>query len=218
MPANDAAEIAAVAPVLETLDLRAPVRAARIGLPDEVEITDRLMLDLHDAHPGLLFEVAPRRELLITCRIGGGSSEIAGDLMAQTWLWSGDPAIGITRDGSGGYEPIPGVRFEPDGSWVGNDRAKVLPPRDQRPLYWPIAPEFVIEVQSPSDRRSQQEEKLEHWIQLGVSVGLLVDPFQQQVLIYRPDAEPETRNRPDRLEIGPELPGLALDFTRIWAG
>ena len=218
MPANDAAEIAAIAPALDALDLRAPVRVARINLPGEVAISDRLMLDLHEAHPGLLFEVAPRRELLITCRIGGGSSEIAGDLMAQTWLWSGDPPIGVTRDSSGGYEPIPGVRFEPDCSWASNDRAKMLPPRDDRPLYWPIAPEFVIEVQSPSDRRSQQEEKLEHWIELGVSVGLLVDPFQQQVLIYRPGAGPEIRSRPDSLEIGPELPGLVLDFTRIWAG
>ena len=191
---------------------------ARVEPADDFEITDELLRDLHDEHPGLLFEVSLRGELVITMSAGGGSSEIGGDCYVQTWNWDYAGPHGVVRESSGGYEPIPGVKYAPDVSWVSRERADSVGPRDQRPDYWPIAPEFVIEVQSPSDRRSQQEEKLEHWIQLGVSVGLLVDPFQQQVLIYRPDAEPEIRNRPDRLEIGPELPGLALDFTRIWAG
>ena len=58
---------------------------------------------------------------------------------------------------------------------------------------------------------------MEHWIELGVSVGLLIDPFDKEVLVYRPGSAPETHERPDQLEVGPELPGLTLDFTRIWA-
>ena len=59
---------------------------------------------------------------------------------------------------------------------------------------------------------------MEHWIELGVSIGLLIDPFDKQVLVYRPGADVETLNRPAELEVGPELPGLTLDFTRIWSG
>ncbi len=201
------------------LDLQLPpcIGVARIEPTDGFEITDELLRDLHDEHPGLLFEVSPKGELVITMPAGGGSSEIGGDCYVQTWTWDHTGPRGVTRESSGGYEPIPGVKYAPDVSWISRERADSLGPRDQRPDYWPVAPEFVIEVQSPSDRRSQQEEKMEHWIELGVSVGLLVDPFDKQVLVYRPGNAPETHQRPDELEVGPELPSLTLDFSRIWA-
>ena len=204
-------------PVLN-LQLPRCIGVARIELADDFAITDELLGGLHEQHPGLLFEVSPRRELVITMPAGGGSSEIGGDCYVQTWTWDYAGPRGVTRESSGGYEPIPGVKYAPDVSWVSRERADSMGPRDQRPDYWPIAPEFVIEVQSPSDRRSQQQEKMEHWIQLGVSVGLLIDPFRQQVLVYRPGAGVETHERPDHLEVGPELPGLSLNFTRIWSG
>ena len=201
------------------LDLQLPpcIGVARIEPTDGFEITDELLRDLHDEHPGLLFEVSPKGELVITMPAGGESPEICNDLGGQVWIWNLDPPLGITRDSSGVYEPVPGIKYAPDVSWLSHERAKLLPPRGQRPFYWPIAPEFVIEVQSPSDRRSQQEEKMEHWIELGISVGLLVDPFDEQVLVYRPGSGVETHRRPAELEVGPEVPGLILDFTRIWS-
>lgn len=201
------------------LDLQLPpcIGVARIEPSDGFEITDELLRDLHDEHPGLLFEVSPKGELVITMPAGGGSSEIGGDCYVQTWTWDYAGPRGVTRESSGGYEPIPSVKYAPDVSWISRERADSLGPRDQRPDYWPIAPEFVIEVQSPSDRRSQQEEKMEHWIELGVSVGLLVDPFDKQVLVYRPGSAVEAHRRPAELEVGPEVPGLILDFTRIWS-
>lgn len=202
------------------LDLQLPpcIGVVRVEPADDFQITDDLLRDLHDQHPGFLFELSPKGELVITMPAGGESPEICNDLGGQVWIWNLDPPLGITRDSSGVYEPVPGIKYAPDVSWLSHERARVLPPRGQRGFYWPVAPEFVIEVQSPSDRRSQQEEKMEHWIELGVSVGLLVDPFDKQILVYCPGRDVETLNRPDSLEVGPELPGLTLDFTRIWAG
>lgn len=202
------------------LDLQLPpcIGVVRVEPADDFQITDDLLRDLHDQHPGFLFELSPEGEMVITMPAGGGSSEIGGDCYVQTWTWDRAGPLGVTRESSGGYEPIPGVKYAPDVSWISRERAESLGPRNQRPDYWPVAPEFVIEVQSPSDRRSQQEEKMEHWIELGVSVGLLVDPFDKQILVYRAGSGVETLNRPDSLEIGPELPGLTLDFTRIWSG
>ena len=55
------------------------------------------------------------------------------------------------------------------------------------------------------------------WMQGGVSVGWLVDPFEEEVHIYRPNADIELHQRPAQLEVGPELPGLTISFARIWA-
>ena len=42
--------------------------------------------------------------------------------------------------------------------------------------YLPLAPDFVAEIVSPSDRSSQVEAKARDWLDAGVQVVLVVDP------------------------------------------
>ena len=46
----------------------------------------------------------------------------------------------------------------------------------------------------------------------GLRLGWLIDPQQQQVEIYRPDVEVETRSFPVSLSAEDVLPGFSLDL------
>jgi Uma2 family endonuclease len=48
-----------------------------------------------------------------------------------------------------------------------------------------IAPEFVIEILSPDDRRGEVMEKVEEYIALGIDLVWIVDPEHRCVLAYR---------------------------------
>ncbi len=188
---------------------------------EDCEITDEFLRKLGEERPELLFEVSARGDLVVTMAAGDRGSEIGSEFGRIVGNWTVEPGYGVTRESSGGYQfetPLGIAKRQPDVSWISSERYDALTPEERRRDYWPTVPEFVIEVVSPSDRLSQQHEKMAEWMQGGISVGWLVDPFEEEVHIYRPDADIELHQRPAQLEVGPELPGLTISFARIWAG
>ena len=187
---------------------------------EDCEITDEFLRELGEERPELLFEVSARGDLVVTMAAGDRGSEIGSEFGRIVGNWTVEPGYGVTRESSGGYQfetPLGIAKRQPDVSWISSERYDALTPDERRRDYWPTVPEFVIEVVSPSYRLSQQHEKMAEWMQGGVSVGWLVDPFEEDVHIYRPDAQTELHQRPAQLEVGPELPGLTISFARIWA-
>ena len=89
---------------------------------------------------------------------------------------------------------------------------------EQRQGFWPISPDFVIELRSWSDTLTGVRRKMAEYIANGVQVGWMIDPLdpQRRVYIYRPGAEVEILEAPDSLSGEPELPGFTLDLKPIW--
>ena len=54
------------------------------------------------------------------------------------------------------------------------------------------------------------------WLRNGVRLGWLVDPFEQQLWVYRPGAAAVVLERPEQLSDEEVLPGLVVDLRRIW--
>ncbi len=193
---------------------------ATYAFPSDCEITEEFLRELAEERPDLLFEVSARGDLVVTMAAGDRGAQIGIRSGRQIDEWSEIIGDGVTRESSGGYEfetPLGLAKRQPDVSWISSARYEALAPEERRRDYWPTVPEFVIEVLSPTDRLSQQQEKMAEWLSGGVSVGWLIDPFEQEVHIYRPGADPQMRRRPAALEVGPELPGLTISFNRIWA-
>ena len=192
---------------------------ATYTFPSDCEITEEMLRELAEERPDLLFEVSARGDLVVTMAAGDRGAQIGIRSGRQIDEWSELVDDGVTRESSGGYEfetPLGVAKRQPDVSWISSARYEALAPEERRRDYWPTVPEFVIEILSPSDRLSQQQEKMDEWLSGGVSVGWLIDPFEQEVYVYRPGAEPRLHRRPSELEVGPELPGLAISFNRIW--
>ena len=49
------------------------------------------------------------------------------------------------------------------------------------------------------------------WIDYGVALGWLIDPFERRVYIYRPDADPVVLDDPETISGDPELPGFGFN-------
>jgi Uma2 family endonuclease len=82
--------------------------------------------------------------------------------------------------------------------------------------YWPICPNFVIELRSPSDRIRVLREKMEEWLANGAQLAWLLDAEIRSVEIYRPGGEAETRERADFVEGEWLLEGFVLDLKLVW--
>jgi len=57
---------------------------------------------------------------------------------------------------------------------------------------------------------------MQEYQRLGVRLGLLIDPQNQQVEIYRPEQEAEILKSPTSIDCGDVMPGFVLSMSRIW--
>ena len=202
-------------PVSDAIDtVLAEHRSVRVH--PNCTITDDYLVMLTESREGIWVET-DRGELIISAASADNVPAIAGDLTIQVGIARRDDLISQTRGHDGGYWPPGWEARIPDLSWISAERIAQLPPTGgPRPTYWPIAPEFVVEVRSRHDSLSEQQEKMVGWTSHGVLLGLLVDPANHNVHIYRDGEEQQVLHRPDEVSCNPEMPGLVLDFARIW--
>lgn len=57
--------------------------------------------------------------------------------------------------------------------------------------YFPVAPDLVFEVMSPSDRWPQVLKKVTEYLEAGVAVVCVVIPSDRSAIVYRNDTKPE---------------------------
>lgn len=100
----------------------------------------------------------------------------------------------------------------PDTAWIQRERWEALTP-EQRRKFPPIAPDFVIELRSATDDLETLRQKMQEYIDVGVQLGWLINPQQQQVEIYRPGQNVEVRNLPTELSGETILPGFSLSLS-----
>jgi Uma2 family endonuclease len=89
-------------------------------------------------------------------------------------------------------------------------------PAEERKKFARIAPDFVIELRSETDRLSKLQEKMEEYRANGVRLGWLINPQQQQVEIYRLGREVEILEYPTTLSGEDVLSGFTLDLSSIF--
>ena len=51
---------------------------------------------------------------------------------------------------------------------------------------------------------------------VGVRLGLLINPKNKQVEIYRPGQEPEVLESPESIDCGEVMPSFVLSLDKIW--
>jgi DNA-binding XRE family transcriptional regulator/Uma2 family endonuclease len=83
-------------------------------------------------------------------------------------------------------------------------------------IYPDLAPELFVEIKSAFDQLPQLQRKVQEAVNLGVTIGLLIDPDQQTVTLYRSDQTVTTLRGQDKL-IMPELfSEWELPISDIW--
>jgi Uma2 family endonuclease len=78
-------------------------------------------------------------------------------------------------------------------------------------------PDFVIELRSTSDNLKPLQEKMQEYQRLGVKLGLLINPKNKQVEVYRPAQEVVVLESPGEIDCNEVMSGFVLSMSRMWS-
>ncbi|MEG5065842.1 Uma2 family endonuclease [Microcoleus sp. B3-A4] len=139
------------------------------------------------------------------------SSEISSILIRLLGNWVYPRRLGRVFDSAGGFiMPDTNVKA-PDVSFVRAARLR------QSPRYFgELVPDLVVEIKSLSDRIKLIETKVLKFIELGAIVGIMIDPDEETVTIYRSTGEPTILGNGDILTVAELFPGWELPVSELW--
>ena len=170
-------------------------------------------------NPEIKFERTPKGELVIMSPTGGDTGRRNSELNADFVVWNRRHQLGYVFDSSTCFrlKSFGGGDRSPDVSWVETSRWEALTAEERR-KFPPIAPDFVLELLSPTDGLDSTRKKMEEYLSAGVRLGWLIDPQSQTVEIYRPGHPPEILERPSVISDEQVLPGFQLALDWLWNG
>lgn len=163
----------------------------------------------------LRIERTSQGDLHIMPPTGGETGRRSGEVFFQLKQWTDRDGTGVAFDSSTGFWLPHGAMRSPDAAWVRRDRWEALNAAE-REGFPPLAPDFVVEVRSATDRRSDLQAKLREYVDHGVRLAWLIDPQTRCIEVYRPGAATVVVADPVALTADPELPGFALQSAAVW--
>ncbi len=152
------------------------------------------------------------------------SEEIIAELVRLLGNWVRPRKLGRVTGSSAGFI-VPSLDSEnvsngstnsrnlraPDVSFVKAEKLKKTK-RD----FVELVPDLMVEVKSKSDRVKPLEEKIKLFLLLGSVVGILIDPDQRTLKVYRLNQDPITLKNDDKLTLPELLPGWELIVSELW--
>jgi Uma2 family endonuclease len=171
---------------------------------------DRLCIN----NPDLRLELTKNGELIVMPPTGGESGKRNVSLATDVTIWNRQTNLGEVFDSSTGYDftAIGGGKPSPDVSWIENSRLEGV----ELVGFISIVPDFVIELRSATDNLKPLQEKMEEYRRLGVRLGLLINPKNKQIEVYRPGQDVVVMESPISIDCGDVMPGFVLSMSRIW--
>lgn len=178
-------------------------------------MSDEAFAQLCAEHSDLNLELSAHGELIIKPQTYTWTGARNGEIMGQLRNWSRQDKRGVAFDSSTGWVLPNTARRSPDAAWIFKHRIKDLDPTAFS-RYWPVCPDFVIELRSQSDRIRVLRDKMEEWLANGARLAWLIDPEARTVEIYRPGFEAQTlAGVPSVAGEGP-VEGFVLDLAPVW--
>lgn len=178
-------------------------------------MTDEGFAELCAEHPDLFFEINGEGDLIVMpptyTLTGVRNSRIVRTLDA----WAEQDGRGLVTDSSTGFLLPNGARRSPDAAWTAKARVAQLD-ESSRKGYWHLAPDFVIELQSTTDRPRLVREKMQEWITSGAQLAWLINPEERSLAVYRPDGTVETHTGIDSISGEGPVTGFWLDLVSVW--
>jgi Uncharacterized protein conserved in cyanobacteria len=184
--------------------------------PSHVPMTDEEFVAFCQQYEDCSVECTAEGEIIIMPPNYSRTGERNAEIGFQLTMWAKKDGRGRVYDSSAGFRLPNGARRSPDASWIRKDRVAALT-EEQQNRFYPLCPDFVIELRSPMDRINRLKAKMEEYIANGAEVGWLIDPKERTVWIYRPGRAAECVDKPERLSGEGPLAGFVLELADIWA-
>jgi Uma2 family endonuclease len=188
-----------------------PVNGARVVPMEPLTVQEFWQVGLEN--PDLRLELEPNGDLLIITPTERGTGFRGSRILRALGDWAEISGKGYEFDSSTAYALADGSVRSPDASFLSKEHWN---PEMDDAYDKVIAPDFVIELRSKTDRLSKSRVKMQAWIDNGVQLAWLVDPLRKAVEIYLPGREPEVLEGGSMVEGEGPVAGFVLELGRIW--
>ncbi len=188
-----------------------------------IQFTDEQFYQLCRSNPDVKFERNAKGEITIMSPTGGETGNFNSEINADFVIWNRQTKLGKIFDSSTCFKLSNSAQRSPDVAWIKQERWDTLTP-EQKEKFPPLAPDFVLELMSPSDcaertgeanRLQDVQEKMQEYIENGVRLGWLINRQDRQVEIYQQGKTVEVLNDPETLSGEDILPGFVLNLKAI---
>lgn len=187
-----------------------------VQLDPILQLTDEQFSEICRANPEVKFEQTAQGELIIVAPTGGEIGSYNSELNADLVVWNRQTELGVVFDSSTCFVLPNNAKRSPDVAWIAKSRWAALTLENRR-KFPAIAPDFVLELLSPSDSWADAQAKMREYLENGVRLGWLIDPETNQVEVYRQGHPIEILSHPDTLSNEDVLPGFVLNLSSIFS-
>jgi Uma2 family endonuclease len=184
-------------------------------------MSDDELMAFSEANKPCKVERLASGEILVRSPSGFRNNRREAYVVHELFAWAEADGRGEAVSSNAGFNLPDGSTLSPDAAWVDSSRLTALSAREQE-RFLPFAPDFLIEILSPSDSlpeldaKPDLDSKMAQWIRNGVRLGWRIDPFGGTVGIYAPGREPVVLTRPEAVEGTEPVAGFRLRMARVW--
>src|SRR5206468_1813188 len=169
-----------------------------------LRLTDDQLIRLFRDNEEYQFELSAAGELIIMSPANNKTDLKNATIVTRLRNWAERDGTGVSFGSNTLFTLSNGAKRGPDAAWILKERWDRLSEEEQEG-FSKIAPDFVIELRSKSDRLARLKQKMEEYIANGVRLGWLLDPRQNRATIYRRGCAPEEIANPTILHGDPVL-------------
>lgn len=201
--------------------VQAPPRTTREILPivlrlhPVIQLTEEEFATFCEQNQDVRIERRCTGELELMSPTKGYTGNHEAEVVMQLGNWARRDGTGVFFGPSAGFTLPNRAMRSPDASWILKSRLAQMTPEDEN-RFVPICPDFVVEVRSITDRLRILQDKMDEYMENGARLGLLVDPIEKRVHVYRPGASVQIYDNPETVSADPELPRLVLNVSDVW--
>ena len=190
------------------------MNALKLNIPN-YNLSDEQFSQLCQENDWLRFERSPLGQLLVMEPTGGYTGWRNTKLSTELEIWNRKMNLGIVFDSSTGFSLPNGALYSPDAAWINKDRWATLT-EEQKEKFIPLCPDFLFELRSKNDRLADLQIKMQHYLDCGLLLGWLIDPYGKKVYIYNCDEKAIISPFGEILDASPVLPDFRLDLIRLF--
>lgn len=163
----------------------------------------------------LSFERDEQGNIVLVASTGTISGYYNNSISAQLYNWNKAKQLGKTFDSNTGFTLPDGSQRSPDASWISNKKWAALNLAERQKFAF-VCPEFIIELKSINDHLNYLQSKMEMWMNNGVELAWLIDPYEQNIHIYEPLKQVKIiSNFKQPVSGEPVLPNFLLDLADL---
>jgi Uma2 family endonuclease len=189
--------------------------AITINFSSIAQITDDQFYQLCRENPDVKFERNAKGEVIVMSPTGGETGNCNFEISIDFGIWNRQTRLGVGFDSSTCFKLPSGASRSPDIAWIKQERWDALT-AEEKQKFPPIAPDFVLELMSPTDSLKDTQDKMQEYMSNGVILGWLINRKTRRVEIYRQGQAVEVLESPAELSGEDILPGFVLNLRSLW--